>query len=510
VDGKAVLVRSARYGAPLTIMLIGFGLLGTNTFWQAWLHSTDSLVLGAFCILVSGYWWKIELDRRIWVEVMPTNFRLYDRTTEHTVDEHRIVSFAIFQQHHFSCGLLKSVTRTIKLHKAPLAQGFVNVTMTNTVGVGKVDPLAGLITRICDRLLERARQDLRCGLLVQGEGWSLDQATLHVMASGQEGIDIHTTDITRLKLVDQNVCCWVNGYDEPVAKVPIKAANAWLLLQLLGEQLQLRVPTAREPNEGELGHLIFERRPSHIRLVAVILLAYLLGLVSLSMFVALIFAFAESRSVFVGIFVVVNVSVCVAWSYLLRQFDSRSPFYRFHEYGVHKRGLFGEKKLQYQEVASFTYKAVRCFVNGVYTGTIFTLVIDPLPQHKSKRISYSVMLQNPDDELDNIRNHIARILANRMLLQFQQGQPIRWAEHLRFIPQGLEYRPKGWIARKSVQVIPYNQIHCYIDQGILYIQDLKICKFVIQECTSARNFFPGLIMLGLLVNCSVKMRSDKT
>src|SRR5205823_2032226 len=118
----------------------------------------------------------------------------------------------------------------------------------------------------------------------------------------------------------------------------------------------------------------------------------------------------------------------------------------------------------------FTYHAISNFVNGVYTGTTVALTFDPMSRQRADRITYSAQLRDADAEVDNLRDQISRIIAGRMLQRLQQGQPVRWTSNLCYLPDGLEYRPSGWVGRKEAQVLPYDQIGGHnLDQGIFYL-----------------------------------------
>jgi hypothetical protein len=498
MNGAAVLVRGARYPGPLSLLLLGLCLLAGAACLAAvpraplWPLVGAGAVLGALCLLASGLWWGLELSRRAWVEVTPAGFRLRDRAGERAVDDQQILSMALRHRRNFSNGLLKSVTRFFTVWYAAPEQETRQLTMTTTFPADSADPLAGLIQRVSDRLLGQARADLQSGLPVLGVGWSLDRAALTLTAPPQGPLDVPLADVTAVDVVDEKVCCWVRGRDEAVAKVPVKAANAYLLLQLLREQIEQRKAAEEgEPEEGRLGRIIFERRHPRSTTAALAVMAAVLGLVSLPL---ILFGIANPAPLVVGLGLLV-----VGAATGLGAYQTRVAFFRCHEWGVHQSGLFVDKRLRYGDVASFTYRAVRVFVHGAYTGTTFTFVFDPLPPQKSSRIRYSVRLGNVDAELDNLRDQIARILAFRMIGQLRQGQPVRWTANLCFLPEGLEYRPAGWVGRKGAQVLPYDQVAGFnLDQGTFSLWAKGRAKPVMQENSTEPNFFPGFVMLSLM------------
>jgi hypothetical protein len=170
--------------------------------------------------------------------------------------------------------------------------------------------------------------------------------------------------------------------------------------------------------------------------------------------------------------------------------------FRCHEYGVHQSGLTGTRQLRYLEVASFSYAATRHFVNGSYTGTSFALSFDPVAERAGQRIAYRTQLPNSDDELDNLRDHISKVIAGRMARELNAGQPVAWTPNLRFVPEGLEFRPSGFFGRKEPFVLPYHEIANFeLQQGVFHVWKRGGTKSVVQEPVSQPNFFPGFFLL---------------
>jgi hypothetical protein len=266
-------------------------------------------------------------------------------------------------------------------------------------------------------------------------------------------------------------------------------------------------PTAQdeehEPEDERLGRIIFERRHPR-RTSSLIVFAAVLTLCPLPL---ILFGVAKAALVVALCLLAVAVA-CGLWAR-----HTRIAFFRCHEWGVRKHGLFSDERLRYRDVASFTYATGPDWATG--SRTTFRLVFKALPQQKPRRVRYSVTLRNADAELENLRDQISSMLARRMIEQFQQGQPVRWTDNLCFLPEGLQYRPGGG-RRKAPQVLPYDQIAGYkIDQDTVYkhvgyaLSSTWYNRFslwskegeepVIVESPDVANFFPGLIMLSLLM-----------
>jgi hypothetical protein len=250
------------------------------------------------------------------------------------------------------------------------------------------------------------------------------------------------------------------------------------------------------PEDGGLGRILFERRdPGHttIWLIGVAVVWGSFGLLFLS--------HQDAEALWLG-FSSLLASLGFGLAACLSVYHKRIAFFRCHEWGVRQRGLFKDRVLRYQDLASFTYGASAELVpHAGWTGkTTVTLVFEPIPEQKANRISYMDSLRKPDATLEHIRDHISYILTTRMLEQHQHGQPLRWTSKLCFLPEGLQYQPHRWFGRRVTQVLPYDQIARYhLDQYTFSLWAKEGDKPAIQESPSVPNFFPGFIILSLTV-----------
>ena len=161
-----------------------------------------------------------------------------------------------------------------------------------------------------------------------------------------------------------------------------------------------------------------------------------------------------------------------------------------------KVGRFGRRTMRYRDIGEFTYGAVRMYYNGVYTGTTLTMKFVARPPAEREKISYSAQVQTGDEELDNLRDHIARVIAVRMDEELAAGRPAVWTPNLTFHPDGIEYRAAGFIGRKEPVKIPYSEVTNFgLEQGVFHLWVAGKEKSVMQEQVSAPNFFPGYVLL---------------
>ena len=254
------------------------------------------------------------------------------------------------------------------------------------------------------------------------------------------------------------------------------------------------------PDQNSLGRIIFERKP-HPGLIII----YYIGIVLFGLFAIAgpVVMYGASTSggrelgsewVFI-LFSFLFFMGCVVFFILGAMHHGRKAF-RCHELGVYQSGLLGERRLRYSDVASFTYSATRVYVNSNYTGTTLILTFDPFSGNDRPRISFKTSVKQGDQELENLHNHIAQMIARRMADTLAAGTTVPWTMHLRFLPnQGIEHEPSGFLGRKESILIPFADIVSYdIKQGVfsIWVKDKK--KPVVQERVAEPNFFPGFFL----------------
>jgi hypothetical protein len=76
---------------------------------------------------------------------------------------------------------------------------------------------------------------------------------------------------------------------------------------------------------------------------------------------------------------------------------------------------------------------------------------------------------------------------------------VPWTPSLRFLPEGLEYRPSGLLGRKSPVIIGFETIGSFdIQQGTFYLWTTGKTQPAIKESVGELNFFPGYFLLTML------------
>lgn len=518
---KIVPVRNANIVGPVVLFTVaGCLLIGAIGLCFAkplpWVAIIVLLVISLISLGAGLIWFKKERGRRLWVQITPEGFILIDPEEERTIDDDQILALSLYHKTKFRDGLPRSSTRYFTLwvnpsglpgsrgarvnadvrsssedpHRVDNFEGMQQIKLVNTIDMNDQDPLLELVRRNYDRLLEQAREEFQQGQSVYGEGWILQRDELY-LTKHKESIPLD--DLTVVDIVDDDICCWVEGFDEAILKLEPRTANAQFLLQLLQQYLQDHPKQEHEPDNDRLGRIIFERRPDVSGFRVFVGFAILLAIVSLCFFVAALAVF-EWVLALLGLGCLLGMALCIQGAAYYRV-----AFFRCHAWGVHRRTLFSDKRLRYRDVESFTYLATRHFTNGAYSGSTFFFTLDPIAEEKDKKISYFISINGVDAELENLRDQISRMIGYRMLQRVRQGESVQWTKKLRFVPEGLEILAKERRKTKP-RVLSYDEIENFnLQEGSFYLWLKNQEDPVFEEPVSEPNFFPGFIVLNELL-----------
>lgn len=502
VMSKPVLIRGSLANWPFVLLnILGFFALAFAA-WAGVAQLTGwAIILGisglSLLILSPILRWKQRRNRQ-WVEDLSDRFKVIDFLGERTFRDDQVLSSALLFKNNYSNGVYKSQTRTFRVWLTSPEPQPELVQMTNTMADGDNDPLAKMINRINDRLYEQAKQDLASGHSVLGECWVLQGSNL-TLREKQLSYDCPLADLTAIEVLENKVCLWRKGRDDAFIRIPAQTANAYLLHRLVNENLSQRSDkTEKVVSTGQLGRILFERKPAaywpgfHLVCALGFIVIGALIIVSLKM---------DKQLGMVGL----GMIAC-GGLFLFLMVYTRKKLFRCHEYGVHQRGVtIGERSLRYDDVASFTYSATRHYHNGAYVGTNVVMTFEPVPEQKGNRINYSATVHNQDAGLDELRDQISRIIAGRMAIRASKGEVVPWTNKLTYRPEGLEYRPTGFLGtRKEPITIPFSSISGWkLDAGYFYLWQSGKKKPTVTESVGDANFFPGFFLLEMLGSDSV-------
>lgn len=419
--------------------------------------------------------------RRVWVSAAEEHFLFEDATRAREVRYEDVKALTAVLQTTYSEGMPNGVIIkcTVWIDENGVQ---VPLPMQRTVKGNAEDAVAAVMKKAQDRVFAVSREGLGRGEAVEGDGWRLTPLEFECYQDGGR-VNISMEQITAADDVDGNICVWREGLDDPAVRVPVVSKNAFLLAPLLRGAIESRKKEPAAPPAEGLGRVIFERKSGAW---GWILLALILAVVALACY--------ADVPVLTGVFGLGAAGV--VWLY----WTKRNPKFRCCEYGVSWQEGNSENKFRYTDIEVFTYSATRHYHNGAYTGTYYGFNFIPKPEARAKPISYSCKIQAVDDEMENLRQHIAGVIAGRMARELREGKEVRWTPNMRFVAQGLEVRPAGMLfGRKDPVVIGIHEIERMdFEKGVLYIYRKGESKAVMNEQISTANFFPGLALLQYL------------
>ena len=431
-----------------------------------------------------------------WITPTDTGFLLVDRRGEFEFTDEMVSDLATWAKLVYSNGHPSKNRRTGSF-VITAGESSVTFQFAYNFPLNQPDPLGVMLDRVFKKLVTAAKDNLQRGGRVIGEGWYLDRSGLS-FAAGKEDVSLPLGEITHIDMTDGRICLWRRGEGEAVLRVKASSPNALVMARVLQEILPKDRPE-EDPANG-LGRIIFERDQS-IRggnLVAGVSLIAVGFMVGLGL---VVFGIMEQN--FLGFVGLAIMGGCVAGVVTL--WNRRVNLFRCHAFGVAHTTPRGVTKLAYGSIGRFTYSGIRQYVNGSYTGTTVTMNFEPLEETDAEPIRYSATFQNADDELDNLRDFISRVIASHMLRRLQSGQTVLWTGRMRFLPDGLELTKSGWFGKGESIHLPYNMIGQYdLTNGVFRISARDQAKWLIDEPVSQPNFFPGFVLLMMILHPPVE------
>ncbi len=482
----------------LPLILGGFGLLVAAALLPV------SRPLGVAAGLVSvglGAWAVVSAvvirRGRRWLEDDGTIIRVIDREGTVEFTDEQVTDLALFRVSHHAGGRLVAVSRELRLW-IEIPHGQRQLRLVNRMAPHSRDPLEELISRLCERLAEKAVDRLARGKGIEGDGWRLEGSTLRVTAGKQEAL-LATDSVAAVETIGQQVRVWREGIPRAVVHLPLAGRNTWMLERLLSVAPDSTAPADRPakqpPPANPLGRILFERVTGPTVSVLFATVGLVLTAVGLmTMFLSI--RAAQPFGVFVGVLLgIIGVMLLiVAWRVRRMRFCC-------YEHGLERITLTGRQVLSFTDVDVFSFESRRNFSHGRYAGTTYTLVFADRSREQGRGIFLSTTVHNTDEELEMLRDRVAEQIARRMAATFARTKGVQWTPELWFHADVLEFsRPRRLLTRPKLTVVPYDAVTDFeARDGMFHLWTNYQERAVISVKTSSANFYPGLIVLEGLV-----------
>jgi hypothetical protein len=470
-----VLISGSYKSKPLWLMVaIALTSLALAGLWQWFLvgFGSGAVLAGLLALLT----WR----KRRWLQADDDGFWLTDWSGKRRVTDDQVQELGIGLRSRFVGGL---PTSSICQGVFTIGPGRARrIPFSCTVALDGHDSLLTFFERLQTKLFSRREQALQGGGHVLGNGWELSEHGLRVAG----GADlVRMCDITAASVIEAELRIWRGAESEPFFRIAEHSVNAWLLARYVQQAIARQASHTQLPGKtGALGRVLFERgAPASVRWLTLVL----------GVMLSLLGAGSWLAGVLVG-----GAFSLLGGLLLMSAWGSWRFRFRCHELGVANKTWRTTHELRYEDVGSFTFAAVRNFVNGIYHGTELNMQFVPRAGCGKRRVDYSAVVRGIDQELDGIRDHISRVIATSMARALAEGQEVRWTKSLAFVPGALLYSAPGLFGRKEPQRIPLTGIILMpLHEGRLY---LSVGGQAIEESCTAANFFPGYYLLSQLVH----------
>lgn len=339
------------------------------------------------------------------------------------------------------------------------------LTLQSHIKGGDGDAFGLALDAVLAQEAEQTAKSLESGGALKGEGWQLDRNGLKLEA----GFSTPLSSFVATGANDNRAQAWRKGEEEPFFNVPLASRNARTALGVISRQL----PKGEEARQvAGLGRRMITRgMTTRNRIIWG-------ALAAVFFFPGLAAAFYEPGAL---------VGVAIAAVFALIGFAT--PTTDIYERGVRQRNLFGQKELKFLEVDAYTHATTRHFYNGAYTGTSHNLVFMPSPG-AGKKIAFNFMARGTDEDLERLRDAMARIVAQGLYTRLQQGARVQWGS-AELAKDGIHFHEAKLIGKGAPAVLPYAGSRYSFSQGACFLFAATGDKHVTQVSCAGVNFFPG-------------------
>jgi hypothetical protein len=190
----------------------------------------------------------------------------------------------------------------------------------------------------------------------------------------------------------------------------------------------------------------------------------------------------------------------------------------FYERGVVQRKLTGEKAFAYEECGEFTFKLVRQYVNGIYVGTVYILVMVAMTNrgvriikvsglHAERRTSGFFRLTEKfegQDDMDVLTRLIARSMVTRKLRE-EEDPRIRWCGAGELSREG--FTPSKGRLKKTL--VPMNELMVATQSGYMQLSSTRDRKPFLTIPCSGSNFLVGVEFIAAVAQAAAAEQHEQ-
>ncbi len=169
-----------------------------------------------------------------------------------------------------------------------------------------------------------------------------------------------------------------------------------------------------------------------------------------------------------------------------------SKFLKCHEHGVSgKNPGKPMSAIGFGEIERFTWHAVEVRVNNCFNHFSFGMRFEPFARLEKSPFEYGIVAgKRGDPQVEAMRNHICKVIADRLRAELADKGAVSWTPALTLRPDGLEYDLK----LLGKQVLGFQDTRLAFVQGVCSIVDARTQNAVVKVNTKEPNFFAGMLV----------------
>jgi hypothetical protein len=304
--------------------------------------------------------------------------------------------------------------------------------------ISKIDPpddFPFFAEKLIQSLADNAQTQIESGGSLRGLGWNLTSDGLEADEKKLKWSEISDAD-----LIENQITVWKLQESYPFLRIPVKTAQSRILLEVLERHVRKNPPME---TSGALGRFLFRRKA------------------------------ASALQSFLSLFSMRNT-------------------YDFFENGILQRP--GHRVFFFKNCEMLQYQVALQFVNGIYAFTRTVLKLTFLPEQKSLRIKTQRF--GNDNELEQAKLNISKIIADRLYLKVATQQDVAWGKFVRISRADIRYLSTRLLGGSANLTFPFSQPLSYsMDSGKFYLFRAGEQQPLFTMDCDEENFYPGFFLL---------------